>query len=103
EDRGVDPRDEDRKVELRWRPGDAVDDADEEVRREERAEEHDLRRDEEEHAEDRCIDARALMGKRRPVMLRCGVRRHQLDAPAVARSATTCSTGTFVSARRRSI
>ena len=60
------------------RPFDAVDDADEEVRSEERAEEHDLRRDEEEHPEHARVDARALVGDRRAVMVvgRFGVRRH---------------------------
>ena len=60
----------------RWKPGGGqcppnavVDDAVEEVDREERAEEHDLRRDEQEHAEHRRRDARAVVDRRRAVVL----------------------------------
>ena len=59
----------------RLRPGNPVDDADEEVRREERAEEHDLRRDEQQHPEHGRVDARAVMRDRRAVM-RFSVRGH---------------------------
>ena len=62
--------------------GDPVDDADEEVGREERAEEHDLRRDEEQHPEDRRRRP-ASSGSRsagRDALL--GVRGHYVAAPS---------------------
>ena len=75
-------RDEDQRVDAarrtpgRWNPSggqcavDAVvDDTVEEIDREERAEEHDLRRDEQEHAEHRRGDPRAVVDRRRPVVL----------------------------------
>ena len=56
-----------------------IDDPHEEVGREERAEEHDLRADEEEHAERPRIDPRALVRGRRPVVVvkRFGVGAHE--------------------------
>ena len=69
EDRRVDAGDVARKLEALGRPRVAVDDADEEVRREERAEEHDLRRDEEQHPEHGGADARALVRDGRAVMV----------------------------------
>src|SRR5581483_4024465 len=88
-------------VEARRRPVAAeavVDDTVEEVDREERPEEHDLRRDEEEHAEDGRRDPRAVVDRWRavmPVRFRgCG---HSADPEM------TCSTGSPVSLRRRAI
>ena len=66
---------EDRQVEGLERPLGVAAGADEEVGREERPEEHDLRGDEEEHPERRGIHARALVRHRRPVMS-FGVDRH---------------------------
>src|SRR6059058_3156025 len=63
--------------------------AHEEVRGEERAEEHDLGRDEEEHPERARVDARALVGSRRAVGFR--VRAHA--GTSASRSTSTCSTG----------
>ena len=66
-------------MEGRRRPlGRRRNDPDEEIGREERAEKHDLRRDEEEHPERRRVDARALVRDRWPVM-RFGVRAHLVD------------------------
>ena len=96
QDGGVDARDEDGQVEGRQRPrlGVGVDDPDEEVGGEERAEEHRLRGDEEEHAEHGGVDPRALVRDRRAVVVRVCVRAH---ASTSAGSTTTCSTGTFAS------
>ena len=58
EDDGVDTRHEHRQVIALGRPRVAVNDADEEVRGEERPEEHDLRADEEQHSEHTRIHAR---------------------------------------------
>ena len=76
EDRRVHPGDEDGEArygcgrpECHVRASPRVDDADEEVRGEERAEEHDLRADEEQHPERPRVDARALIRGRRPVVL----------------------------------
>src|SRR5581483_380168 len=94
----------DRQVERRRRPRCAVDDADEEVRREKRAEEPDLRRDEEEHAEDARRDARRVVRLRRVVLVvvldGLGVARQQTPA-STGRSDSTWSTGRLVSARSR--
>ena len=81
--------------------GDAVDDPDEEVGREERAEEHDLRRDEEEHAEGLGHDPRAVVRHRRAVMLvvvvvPTGSTWEYVAMPAPPRRScrrSTCSTG----------
>ena len=94
EDRRVDSGHEDREVVGLRRPlgrRARIDDANEEVRSEERPEEHDLRADEQEHPERPRIDAGALVRRRRAVMLvvpvqRLGVRRH---AEASTRSSTT--------------
>src|SRR4029079_2194209 len=76
----------------RRRPlGRVVHHANEEVDREERAEEHDLRRDEEEHTERRRVDPRALVRDRRAVM------GFGVGAQTAASSRTTCSTGSFES------
>ena len=76
-----------------------VDDAVEEVDGEERAEEHDLRRDEQVHAEHRGRDARAVVDRRRPVMVvRFGGRAHRLaTCGRCGTGEMTCSTGSFVS------
>src|SRR5438067_1284960 len=102
EDARVDEGDVDRQVERRCRPRRPVHDAHEEVRGEERAEEHDLRRDEEEHPEHAGGDPRAEVRRGRSVVLEvlC-VRRHYAVTPAGA-STSTWSTGSFVSVRRRS-
>ena len=76
EDRRVDAGDVARELEALGRPRVAVDDADEEVRREERAEEHHLGRDEEQHSEDGRADPRALVRDGRAVVLGGGVRGH---------------------------
>src|SRR4029453_2635527 len=69
QDPRVDPRAENRQGERRGRPlGGAGHDPREEVDREERAEEHDLRRDEEQHSERRGVHPRALVRNRRPVL-----------------------------------
>ena len=101
EDARVHAGDEHRQVEARRSAtASRVDDADEEVGREERAEEHDLRRDEEEHPEHARVDARALVRDRRPVVVR---RRRRARSSAVASSARRLdddvSTGTPASAR----
>src|SRR5262245_47600344 len=97
----VDAGDEHRQVELRRGPVDPVDDAHEEVRGEERAEEHDLRRDEEEHPERRRVHAGALVRDGRLALI-LGVRAHA-SAPALSISTSTYSTGTPASFRRRPI
>src|SRR3990172_1395379 len=104
EDRGVDAGHEHREVVGLGGPlgrRARVDDSDEEVRGEERAEEHDLRPDEEEHPESPRIDAGALIGLGRSVMLmkRLGVGRHALTSTPA--SATTWSTGRALSPRSR--
>ena len=65
-----------------------VDDADEEVRGEERAEQHRLGADEQEHPEDRRLDPRALVRDRRPVMVVpvAAARRASRSAPRRGRS-----------------
>ena len=83
-------------------PVDAVvDDAIEEIDREERAEEHDLRRDEEEHPEHRRRDPRAVVDRRRAVVLvrlGCALMR----SPPARTGEITWSTGRPVSLRSRS-
>src|SRR5262249_11867084 len=102
ENRRVDARDELRELVARGRPGRVVDDADEEVGREERAEDHDLRRDEEQHPERRRVDARALVRDRRAVVIGvCGGGAHTAPATLLSASTTTCSTGTPESLRKR--
>src|SRR4051812_11611026 len=96
-----------RDVAEQARPRDAVHDADEEVRREEGAEEHDLRPDEEVHAEDGRRDARRVVRLRRMlavvVQMCFGVRDHYtVTVTAAGTSTSTCSTGSFVSACSRS-
>ena len=72
----------------RWKPSGGhvrrvVDDADEEVGREERAEEHDLRRDEQEHPEHARVDARAgVRGRRAVVVVRSASRVRTQARPA---------------------
>ena len=94
----------DRELERLRRPRRVLHDADEEVRREERPEQHRLGDDEEQHAEQLRVDARALVRLRRPwcsAWASCGDRRRTpsapLPPPAGSRSAsgsnTTCSTG----------
>ena len=77
-----------------------ADDAHEEVGREERAEEHDLRPDEEEHAEDARRDPRAVVRLGRvlvhAVVELLRVRGHQAPTPA-GTSTSTCLIGSFVS------
>ena len=88
----------------RPRLGVRVDDADEEVGGEERAEEHRLGGDEEEHAEHGRVDPRALVRDRRAVMRRCSacaLRAHRALRRSLGGSTTTCSTGTFASLRSR--
>src|SRR5207302_8767293 len=70
----------------------------EKVGREERAEQHHLGRDEEQHSEHGCADARALMGRGRAVVSG-GVGFHY---PGTSPFGITCVTGSFVSSRRRS-
>src|SRR4051812_38207771 len=105
EDQRVDERHVDRQMERRGRPLDAVDDPHEEVRGEERAEEHDLRPDEQVHPEDRRRDARRVVRLGRMLLvvveMRFGVRDHQAFTNS-GTSTSTCSTGSFVSVRRRS-
>src|SRR4051812_35279717 len=74
QDDGVDAGDVARELESLRRPRVAVDDADEEVRGEERPEEHHLGGDEEQHPEGRRAHARALVRDGRSVMFggRCG-------------------------------
>ena len=105
QDRGVDPRDEDGKVERRpAASGGVVDDPDEEVGREERAEQHDLRADEEEHPEHARVDPRAGVRDRRAVVLDARARRaRSASTPAGSVGDSTCSTGSSsssASARR---
>ena len=82
-----------------------VDDPDEEVGREERAEEHDLGRDEHEHPED-ARDRRASWRSRpagrggRARVVRLGVGAHQATT-AGSGSTSTCSTGRPVASRSR--
>src|SRR5439155_22568376 len=99
ENHGVDAGDELRQLEAVRRPRVAVDDTHEEVRREERAKEHDLRRNEEQHPERARIHSRALVRRRRPVTLvRNGGGLHRYTtASACSDSTTTCATGSLVS------
>ena len=101
EDAGVDEGDVDRQLERRRRPRRPVDDAHEEVRGEERAEEHDLRPDEQEHPERARRDARRVVRRRRAVVVvMLGVRRARAiyAVTASGTSTSTWSTGSFVSA-----
>src|SRR5258708_4354914 len=95
QDHGVDARDKLRQLESRRRSRVPVDDSHEEVRSEERAEEHDLRRDEEQHPEHVRADARALMRDGRTVMLGCGMRGHYRST-----SSSSCVRAPFNSAWR---
>src|SRR6476619_3234717 len=107
ENRRVDACDEDWEVVRRRGPRGRrvrVDDPHEEVDREERAEEHRLGGDEEEHPERRRVEPRAAVRERRAVVLVAGglgVRAHAAPLPTGA-PATTCYTGTPASLRRRS-
>ena len=76
EDDRVDPRHEDGKLVPRGRPRLAVRHTDEEVGREERAEEHHLGGDEEEHPERARVDARALVRLGRMTGVGFGLRAH---------------------------
>src|SRR5207237_2762750 len=108
EDDRVDERDEDGPLVRMRRPGmDVVDDPVEEVDREEGAEEHDLRPDEEEDADDRRRDPRAVVDRGRmqvrvavAVAVGFGGRAHESPASGWL---TTCSTGSPVSVFSRSI
>ena len=98
EDQRVDPRDEGGPVEPGRRPvpvDAVVHDAVEEVNGEERAEEHDLRRDEQEHPEQRRRHPRAVVDRRRAVVVLepavlFGVRGHRTPTGCAE---MTCSTG----------
>ena len=84
-----------------------VDDAVEEVDREERAEEHDLRPDEEEDPDDRRADPRAVVDRRRMLVRvavpMCRARPARRARSRRSPSETTWSMGSPVSVRRRSI
>src|SRR3954452_25026947 len=98
----------------RGRPVRLLHDADEEVRREERSEEHDLADDEEVHPQRLRVDGRREVGRRRPVMVVVLVVKvccdsggfHHAAWPSWAVGdgvwpATTCSTGLPVALRTR--
>src|SRR3954454_10489565 len=114
EDARVDAGDEHRDRMPRCRPGVPLHDADEEVRREERSEEHDLADDEEVHPQGLGIDRRREVRRRRPVVLALLLVKvccdaggfHQAGWPSWALGdevlpATTCSTGLPVAERTR--
>src|SRR5215207_7711991 len=100
EDRGVDTGDELRQLERLERPLGLAVHAHEEVRGEERAEQHHLGGDEEEHAENGRLDTRAPVGLGRMGRVRVvrgfSVGRHGWtgSAPTASAAITTCSTGT---------
>src|SRR6185312_14499321 len=84
-------------------------DADEEVRREERPEDHDLGDDEQQHPEQLRLDARGAVGRRWTVVVVLGVgdRGGFHDVPYATASAvsadSTCSTGLLDARRTRSM
>src|SRR5262245_50357758 len=101
EDRRVHTGDEPWELERRQRPRLVGSHPHEEVGGEERAEEHDLRRDEEEHAKDWWLDPRAPVRLGRMKCVRVvgfGVGAHDSTgsgcAPTSSAGITTCSTGT---------
>ena len=100
------PGDEDRPLECASGRPDAVDavvdDAVEEVDREERAEEHDLRPDEEEHPEQRRGDPRAVVDRRRSRGAPWAVVPRRSRVTAWRSGEITWSTGRPVSLRSRS-
>src|SRR5205807_10522957 len=114
EDRGVDARDFDREFGTRGGPRVAFADANEEVRREEGAEDHHLGDDEKQHPEHLRLRARRAVRGRRMIGVVVGVRGAVGDARGLhgyarapagagATSMTMCSTGTGETPRTRSI
>ena len=83
--------DRDREVEALRRPRALVgDDAEEEVRGEERPEQHDLRDDEEQDAERLAVDPRALMGLGRTVVLVLARRARNRNRSGLHQAGTSC-------------
>ena len=97
QDRRVDARDQLRQLGALGRPSAPCHDPDEEVGREEGPEDHDLGDDEKQHPEQRGLDPRGAVGRRRPVVLVlvAGARAPARIAPASIRpppaSATRCA------------